>query len=301
LYRPAQGGSRRGIVVAHGVHHRGIDEQRLVPFVRTLASSGFVVLTPELLDLADYRLTSSSLHVISAAVEYLAQREDLIDGGRVGLLGFSFAGGLSLLAATEPRVSRELEFVMSIGGHHDLDRVFRFLLTNEAETPSGIVRSKAHDYGLAILLYANLAEFLAEPELTPTRNAFRAWLHEDRATAKAIAVTLQGQSAHLFRLLEAQRLTELAPELMRLVANQRGASASLSPKGNLGRIQVPVYLLHGAHDSVIPPSETEYAHLELAGHTHDALVTPLIEHVEVASNAGLRERIAFLRFMAHLF
>lgn len=301
LYRPPTPGRHHGVVVAHGIHYQGIDEKRLVPFARALAQSGLVVLTPELVDLADYRLTRDSVDRIIASVDYLAQRQDLLDSDRVGLLGFSFAGGLSLVAASEPRLAHGLAYVTSVGGHHDLDRVFHFLLTSEIETPHGIVRGKAHDYGLAVILYANLAEFVSEPELTPTRNAFRAWLHEDRSTALELARSLSGEGARLFRLLQDQRLSELAPELKSAVEKHRPELQSLSPSGHLKQIVAPVYLLHGAHDAVIPPNETEFAELELAGQSHDALVTPLIEHVEVSQNVGTAEKLRLVTFMAHLF
>src|SRR6188768_453183 len=37
LYFPAGAQPGEGVVVAHGVHYRGIDERRLVPFARALA------------------------------------------------------------------------------------------------------------------------------------------------------------------------------------------------------------------------------------------------------------------------
>jgi hypothetical protein len=63
---------------------------------------------------------------------------------------------------------------------------------------------------------------------------------------------------------------------------------------------VPVYLLHGSSDSVIPPSETEWAGLELAGVPHRALVSPLIEHVEVNKSAGLVDELELVDFMAQI-
>lgn len=91
LYYRADQPQGEGIVVAHGVHYRGIDEARLVPFARGLAESGLVVLTPELSDLADYRITGSGVGVIRDAVRYLAADREQVRGERVGLLGFSFA------------------------------------------------------------------------------------------------------------------------------------------------------------------------------------------------------------------
>jgi pimeloyl-ACP methyl ester carboxylesterase len=76
--------------------------------------------------------------------------------------------------------------------------------------------------------------------------------------------------------------------------------AALSPRGHLGALGIPVYLLHGSHDSVIPPSETDWAALELGSRPHAALVTPLLEHVSVAGKAGFGEKLALVRFMAHM-
>ena len=102
LYYRADQPRGAGIVVAHGVHYQGIDERRLVPFARGLAESGLTVLTPELTDLADYRITSSGVGVIRSAVSYLAADREHVSGERVGLLGFSFADGLSWVAAEAP-------------------------------------------------------------------------------------------------------------------------------------------------------------------------------------------------------
>ena len=63
---------------------------------------------------------------------------------------------------------------------------------------------------------------------------------------------------------------------------------------------VPVYLLHGSADSVIPPSETEWAGLELEGAPHRALVSPLLEHVSVEGKAGLYDQFELVDFMSRL-
>ena len=46
IYLPRGVGFAPGIVVVHGMHQLGIDEPRLVGFARSLAASGFFVMTP---------------------------------------------------------------------------------------------------------------------------------------------------------------------------------------------------------------------------------------------------------------
>lgn len=290
-----------GIVVAHGVHYRGIDEGRLVPFARALCESGLTVLTPELKDIADYRITESGVSVIRDSVRYLASRRDRVSGDQVGLLGFSFAGGLSLVAVEEPEVARLVSSVTSVGGHHDLRRVLRFLIHDEIETPHGVVKQKAHDYGLVVLVYGNLEHFVPAEDLAVMREGFKHWLHEDQKSARAAAKgRTTPEAERLWQLLEKQQLQTLAPEVDRLLESQQQQLAALSAAGHLRALRVPVYLLHGTHDSVIPASETDAANLELQGAPHRALVSPLLEHVSVSEKAGWTEKLALVTFMAQL-
>jgi hypothetical protein len=50
-----------GMVVAHGIHHLGMDEPRLASFARAVAGEGYAVLTPQITSLADYRVDSASI------------------------------------------------------------------------------------------------------------------------------------------------------------------------------------------------------------------------------------------------
>jgi len=301
LYFRADRPRGAGIVVAHGVHYRGIDEARLTPFARALAESGLVVLTPELAQLADYRITPASVSVIRSSVAYLASDHVHVEGDRVGLLGFSFAGGLSLVAAEAPETARRLSFVTSVGGHHDLRRVLRFLIHDELETPTGVVHSPANEYGLVVLIYGNLEQFVPAVDLQPVRAGFKAWLQEDRPRARVLAkLRTTPEANELWQLLETQHLQTLAPRLDALLESQRQQLSSLSAAGHLKALGLPVYLLHGAHDTVIPPSETDAAGIELSTAEHEALVSPLIEHVEVVHQASYTDKLALVSFMAHM-
>ncbi len=301
LYYLPDVGAQPGLVVAHGVHYRGIDERRLVPFARALARSGHVVLTPELSELADYRITRQGVEVITTAVTWLSQQAALVSTPRVGLLGFSFAGGLGLVAAEQPDLAGKLDFVTSIGGHHDLRRVLSFLLSDETATPHGVQKMKAHEYGLVVLLYGEVDAFVEEPDREVMRDALRFWLHEDRPAAIARASERTTESGERLYLLLAQgKLGVLAPKLRERLEARSSELRELSPSGRLHEIGVPVYLLHGSGDTVIPPSETEWAGLELHDAPHQALVSPLLEHVEVSGHAGLVDQLELVDFMSRL-
>ena len=126
LYEPAKNRAP-GLVMVHGVHHLGMDEPRLMRFARSIASTGVVVMTPDVRELADYAVDDASIGTLGAAA--IALRDRLQGRAPVGLMGLSFAGGLALLAASDPRFAPSIGYVVSVGGHDDLARVSRFFAT----------------------------------------------------------------------------------------------------------------------------------------------------------------------------
>lgn len=301
IYRLRGQTGGRGLIVGHGIHHEGMNEHRMVPFARELARAGLVVLTPEMTDLADYRITHQGVSVIRDAAVYLRGRHDIVEDAPVGIMGFSFAGGLSLVAAADPALAGRVAYVVSVGGHHDLERVLRFLIRNQVETPGGLEHRQAHDYGLVVLLYGAVDRFAPEADRAALRDALRGALHQDHAAAVAAAARLTtDRGRQLWQLADAKQLQTLAPELEAFVEGQRAELAALSPRGRLAAIHAPVLLVHGTDDSVIPASETAWASAELGSADHMALVTPLMEHVEVNKPAGFGDKLALLRFIAQM-
>jgi dienelactone hydrolase len=295
LYFRPDGSARQGLVVAHGVHYQGIDG-RLVPFARELARAGLVVLTPALDDLADYRIDPRSVDELCDSVLYLGSRRDLVDG-RVGLLGFSFGGGLALLAAARPALHDRLSQVVSIGGYHDLGRVLRFFLTGVEETPDGPVAGQPHEYGPLVLLYRHL-DALAPPRDRPRlREVMRAWLREEWDRARTLAARLSSSRARrLFAAVATRALDRLRPRLQALLTRDRAALEALSPAHKLAQIGAPVYLLHGQGDRVIPASEARWAAAELGSQQHETLVSPVLGHAEVAPQASLGDQLELVVF-----
>ena len=82
-----------------GIHPAGINEPRLVALAEDLAATGVAVLTPEIPDMARFRITPHATDVIEDVTAWLAAQGELAPDGRVGLMGISFSGGLWSLAA----------------------------------------------------------------------------------------------------------------------------------------------------------------------------------------------------------
>lgn len=302
LYEPAGAASPAdlpGVVVVHGVHYKGIDEPRLERFARTLAATGVVALTPELPELCDYRVDPASIDRIGEAARALSEH---LGGRRVGVLGLSFAGGLSLIAAADPRYAASFAFVVTVGAHDNLGRVLRFFTTNEAPRPDGTtMHLQAHAYGPAVVLYAHVEDFFPPADVEVAREALRSWLHEDFDAARTRAAALSPDAAATMERVFHRDTVALAPALRAEVDRLQPTYAAVSPDAHLGGLRVPVYLLHGAGDSVIPATETEWlAHDAPAGIVRGVLVSRAIEHVELESGATLGDELALVHFMSEV-
>jgi pimeloyl-ACP methyl ester carboxylesterase len=300
LYTPGEP-AHRCIVLGHGVHYLAIDEPRLVRFAKELARSGAAVLTPELDEIADYHVTRTGADVLADATRFMARTCTRVADGKVGLVGFSFAGGLALLAAERADLQAQLAYVASVGGYDDLERVLRFFLTNQVQTLHGPEPRVAHEYGLIVLMYQYIGELVPEGDYAVMRSAVRAWLHEDRKGAWAIAsarTTAEGEA--LFVHVTRGEGLAYRGALESIVAKKHLELGALSPTGHLATLPLPVYLLHGTGDRVIPPEEAWFADRELKERSHVTLVTPLLEHVELGSMKSLADGAKLVDFMSRL-
>ena len=319
LYRPA-GTIRRAAILTPGVHAMGIDEPRLRGLAGDLAASGVAVLTIALPDLVRYRFTIESVDQIEDAASWLAAQPALAPDGKVGLMGISFAGGLSVVASGRPAVRDKIAFVFSFGGHGDLPRVLRYLCTGleplAPDAASGTpLRFRApHDYGVAVILLGIADRMVPTDQVEALRGGIETFLTASQLTlvdmgqatatftrSQAIAATLPEPSAHLMRYVNERNTkalgAELLPVLERIDAYPPALSAERSPAP-----AAPVYLLHGTDDTVIPAVETRLLaeSLRARGVAVHPLLSGLITHAEVDKGAAAGETWALIRFWTGL-
>jgi pimeloyl-ACP methyl ester carboxylesterase len=300
VYRPTSSiGAPRGMVLAHGVHWLGIDEPRLVALAKAFAKAGVTVLTPELGPLSDYRVDDEgNLDALRVSVRWLA-RDPNVRGGGVGLLGVSFAGGLALRVASEPALAADLTYVASIGGHHDMARVAKYFVTDKIDTPDGEIDWKAHDYGLAVLVYNTPERFVSANDAPHLRAAVRAFLRETYPAAESAALAMSPEGRAVFDRIAHRDRAALSAIVLRELPSMKPTMDAASPAGRMGTIKVPVYLLHGAHDDVVPPSESKFSARETPGEVH-LLVTSKIGHAEMGKDENRLDEVRLVRFMAGL-
>jgi dienelactone hydrolase len=299
LYFPTDMQQAPALVILHGVHHLGYNEPRLVRFAKAMSGAGLIVATPNLPEIADYEIKPVSIDEIAAAADDLAQR---LHAPCVGVLGLSFAGGLALQAASDPATSQHICYVVAVGAHDDMYRVMKFFATDQVEYPDGSVRAmQSHEYGALVAIYAHPEDYFATADIALAREAIRAQLYEQIPRAEAVARRLSPSGQATMRMLLSGDHAQAKKILLSTLDKHHAEMEAVSPAAELYRIHVPVLLLHGAGDNVIPPSETLWlAHDIPARDLRAVLISPAISHVEVGAGATLWDKLRLVHFIAVL-
>jgi hypothetical protein len=330
LYAPDRRPSRMVLLVS-GLHPAGIDEPRLVAFARQLAGSGLAVVTPDIPELSRFEIAPAITDEIEAAALWLSELSTkpgaTAGDGRIGLIGVSFSGGLSVVAAGRPTLRDRIAYVLSLGGHDDLPRVLRYLCLGAEARPPHQLRltldptkevadqlfvRPPDDYAVAVVLIG-VAQRVAPPrQVTGLRDAVRRFLlastldrvdgaraRQEFAAVRSFASTLPGPSATLLRSMNDRDVVHLGARLLPYVHFDAGApplSPSRSPKPT-----APVFLLHGVDDNMIPAVESEYLADEVRGHAPvRLLVTDLITNSDVRGSPRTGDALRLAGFWGAL-
>jgi dienelactone hydrolase len=333
LYQPLRRVRRTALLVS-GLHPSGIEEPRLVALATELSSSGIAVVTPDIPDLSRFAITPAITDAIEQAASWLAAQPEFAPDGRIGMMGISFSGGLSIVAAGRPALQGRVAYVFSFGGHADLPRVLRYLCTGlepavpDSASPLNALRAAPdassagesrfaeapppHDYGVAVILLGVADRLVPPPQVAALRDAVRRFLlasaldSVDKSKAqpefqalREAAKTMPEPSATLLRYVNDRDVVHLGSRLVPwigLYGDAPALSAARSPKP-----AAPVFLLHGTEDNVIPAAESMHLAAQLRGVTPvRVLLSGLISHAEADRPAHFGDVMELASFWGDL-
>jgi dienelactone hydrolase len=296
LFLPVGVAHPNGMVAVHGIHHLGMDEPRLMSFARAVAGTGLAVLTPQIDALADYHVDASSIADIGESAAWLDAR---LGTGPVSVTGISFGGGLSLMAATDSRYAPHIRALVLMGAYDDLARVSRFLATGVQELPDGTKEPHpAHDYGASVFVYAHLDQFFPAADLDAAHEALRDWLWEQPDKAKIAMEKLSPPARATMDALINRRIDEVRPRILSAIQGDEAELAAISPHGHMDDLRVPVYILHGSADNIIPPAESLWLEKDIPREdVREVLITGAFSHVDPEKHPPILEELRLVRFV----
>ena len=311
-----------GWVVLHGVTRPGRHHPTLLRFVRALAGTGATVLVPEVPEWRElYLAPDEAQATIRASVLHLAETEGTLPD-RIGVMGFSLGVPQVLLATTDPSLKGRIRGVAGFGGYGNLDRTIHFLFHGEHKWEGKSHVADPDPYGRWVLGGNYLTQVpgfedagdVAQGLLSLARRAgdlqVGAWESCYDSVKQDLLREIHPSRHDLFRAFAPPTgrapPKELSSQLVPALAEATRAAAPYSePISFLDRIAVPVRLVHGRGDRLIPFSES----LRLAEAfppTADVQVylTGLFSHSQMDTAAGaeggVEEQLHFLRILSDL-
>jgi dienelactone hydrolase len=276
LYEPSQSTPRSGVLLIAGVSELGCYHPRLVAMSRTLAAKGFFVVTPDIVMFRQFKVTPAVLDEIAF---WYKETRDLAAGRkieRIGIAGISFSATLALIAAAQPQVRDSAGFVLGIGAYEDLRRCSRQWFSSSPAV-SGEGYYPVRFYAKWILMLAALDMLEADTDHKFLQQVLLDLLLQRPVTPAPDILTEDGRRWYRLAVMpENQSDPELAAAIENYLAPR--LYRQLSPERAAAEVRCPVFLVHGAYDDLIPPSESEALKKQIRGAKSYLLISPFLTH-----------------------
>jgi acetyl esterase/lipase len=221
IYHPADGGRHGAVMLLLGAGDLPRSDLA-VRFAEALARLGVVVMMPNTAGMLAERLTFDEVDAVRAGVNQLRAQPD-VDPERIGLVGLSASGGLSIVAAGQPDLRDEVRFVNSFGSYYDATQLLLDVASRSIEVDGKVLPW--------------------QPEQR-TQDVVEIALHDGPPSA-AVDELLAGTTRDRARELIAQ----LPPET-------RAKLDQISPSTYLDRVKAHLYLMHDVDDPFIPYTQS---------------------------------------------
>lgn len=261
IYRIPDNKKRAGIIVFLGVNPAPRDDDRVVNLGEGLARAGFVVMipwSPHMIE--DERIDASEPDNLVRAFQYLRGLK-YVDPTKVGMGGFCVGASLAIVAASDPRISEDVNFVSSFGAYYDM----RDLLT-QISSKQSFYRETEETWdprGATERVFTN--QLIEGLELSEERELLSR-IFVDKSTVgdgELDGLTTGASAVH--RLLaslhaqeDGQRLTlEEAQRLVQgLPSDFQQELDMISPSTNINNLKARLLIAHDREDDAVPSEES---------------------------------------------
>jgi len=255
LYYPGDGKQRAAILLTHGIIEAGKDDPRLVRFARSLARCGFVVLVPELEGMKAFRILLEDVNDIVTSFRTLASLE-LVDGEKMGLLGFSYGAGPTFIAAVDPSIRDQVKFLVSFGGYYDPVNVIRFITTGHYDYRDERGFLKPEPYGKWTFFMNNLDYVESQKDRRILREVFEKEEKGRRGEIGALIKGLTPQGRALYELLVNTNPDRVEHLVRKIDPGVRDYLERLSMARVVPLVKAYLLIGHGSTDPLIPYTES---------------------------------------------
>ncbi len=280
LYLPGDG-ALAAMVLVPGVTPEGKDDRRLVAFATTLARARFEVLVPEVAGLRRHQVGPDDARILADAGLFLDRRGS--GRRRLGMTAISYAVGPAVLALFEAGLAGRVDFLVAIGGYHDMEAVIAFFTTDryrrDAAEPWRFRRANA--YGKWVFVRSNLERIGDPGDRRLLAEMVERKLADPEAEVADLAGRLGAEGGAVHALL-ANRDPERVADLIAALPGEITADiAALDLKRrDLKGLSGRFVLIHGRDDPIIPETESQALAAALPSERVDLYLVDSLDHID---------------------
>ena len=256
LYQPGET-PLAGIVLVPGVAQDGRKDPRLVSFANTLARFRFMVLVPEIPNLQELKIRAEDSQAIKDAFTYFSSEIQFSPQAQIGIGAFSYAVGPAILAALDPAIRDEVDFILSVGGYYNIEKTITFFTTGYFHYRNEWRFIEPNEYGKWVFVLSNLERLKDPVDIANFRTIALRKMNNPDAIIDDLTNDLSPEASSILMLFQNQD-PELTPNFMlSLPIAIRNDLKSLDlASQDLNQLKARLILLHGKDDNIIPYTES---------------------------------------------
>jgi dienelactone hydrolase len=285
LWLPATASADRpvgAVILVSGINSQGRAHPSLARIAAAISRAGAGVMIPELPVFFDAKVDATEVGRIVASFERLAQ-QPAVDPDRIGIMGISVGGSLSLIAAADPAIADQVHWVGAFGAYADAGEIMTSVASHQYRLGDQIV-----DWDPALLVRQMVFGLVTDQVVNGRDHGYLYGAYDDLNNHDVHPIP----DAHLPLASEAGRAAEaiiLAKTLPQAEAALAAAPANLrhildgiSPIRYVAGIKTTVFLMHDVSDHHIPYANSRElaAAMEAAGVTVHLGEFRLFDHVQ---------------------
>ncbi len=276
----------RGVILTiNGLAPLGNRDPRFQRLNRAMAGIGYRVISPFMSDLCNYRIGVQNIRQVRSFIEAVQKDAVLCPDGHLSIFAPSFAGTISLIAATDPAVRDGIDAICALGSFASAPNVIERLF----------VDSDVDEYGRLILLLNYLHLSIGRnPSL---EKAIQLAIEDSyfHYRSPELPAYLRRMDPEIRILFESIRSSDTVRRFHWNVIENRGRNIGQNPDdlsatnaSVIQNLKAAVALIHGKEDKVVPASESRQLHrmLKKSGKEVRLTITPLLSHGDQNSVLG---------------
>jgi dienelactone hydrolase len=257
LWLPASASAENpvgAVIFVSGINSQGRSHPTLIRIADAIARSGAAIYIPELPFFFQAEVDASEVGRIVASFQALAGRPE-VDPDRIGIMGISVGGSLSLVAAADPLIADQLAWVGAFGAYADAAEIMTDVASHQYRIDGQIV-----DWH-PTLLVRQVVFGLVTNQISDGRDhgyvygAYDSLNNEDVHPLPDADLPLRTEAARAAEaILLADTLPQAEAALAAAPSDLTAILDGISPIRHVAGIQARVYLMHDIGDQHIPYS-----------------------------------------------